>query len=93
MLHRIPGAARHRSAKYPRKRNCEMDVVLAGCDARKECSLAGEHCYAGGRHVARIPRSTARLAAVRALQETGNAVARRPKPQTCTIYFVGVLKC
>jgi hypothetical protein len=34
----------------------------------------------------------ARLAAVRALQETGNAAARRPKPQTGTIYFVGVLR-
>jgi hypothetical protein len=33
----------------------------------------------------------ARSAAVRALQGTGNAAARRPRPQTCTIYFVRVL--
>ena len=60
------------SAKYPRRINCEMAAVLAGCDARRP-----------------IRRSASPLGGP--LQAADNAAARRPEPQTLTIYLRGYL--
>jgi len=36
-------------AKYPRTKNCEMDVVLAGCDARRPTRRSASTARGGQR--------------------------------------------